>query len=63
MHARLQVACDPEAVLEADDRTVVEGEQVGGELTEAAAPQVAREAVRQPEVALVLLRSTSSSAG
>ena len=55
MHARLQVAQDPEAILQADHRTVVEAEEILGQLAEVSAPEVAREAVREPEIALVLL--------
>ena len=53
---------DREAILEADDRAVVEAEGVLGELAEAAAPQIAREAVRDPEIALVPLAAAWSSA-
>ena len=55
MHAGLQVRRDAEAILEADDRAVVEAEQIRRQLTQVAAPQVAREAVREPEVAVVPL--------
>ena len=44
-----------EPVLEPDDRAVVEAEGVLRELAEAAAPQVAREPVRDLEIALVPL--------
>ena len=51
MDAGLEIAGDPEAVFEADDRPVVEREQILGELAEIAAAHVAGEAVCQPEIA------------
>ena len=53
MDAGLEIAGDPEAVFEADDRSVVQREQILGELAEIAAAQVAGEAVCQAEVAAV----------
>ena len=62
MYAGLQVVGERRTGIEPDDGAVVEGEQIFGELAETAAPQVAREPMRQPEIALVP-RATGSSAG
>ena len=62
MHAGLQIVGDAEAVLQPDDRAVVEREEILGERPEAAAPQVAREAVGQAEVALVPVQRPAWSA-
>ena len=53
MHAGLQVVGEAEAILQPDDRAVVEREQILGQRPEAPAPQVAREPMGQPEIALV----------
>ena len=53
MHAGLEIVGDPEAVLEADDRPVVEREQILGQRAEVAAPQIAREPMGQTEIALM----------
>ena len=46
----------PKRYSRADNRAVVEAEEILRAVSEVAAPQIAREAVRQPEVALVLLQ-------
>ena len=51
----LQIAGDSEAVLQANDRAVVQAEEVFRERTEIAAPEVAGEAVRDTEVALMTI--------
>ena len=53
MSPGLKIPGDPESILEPDERTVVEREEILGELSEAALPEVAGESVRQPEIALV----------
>ena len=63
MDAGLEIAGDPEAVLEADDGAVVEREQILGQLAEVAAAQVAGEPVGQPEVAADGAPAIASSAG
>ena len=47
MHAGLEILRDSEAVLEADDRPVVEREEILGQRAEIPAPEVAREPVGQ----------------
>jgi hypothetical protein len=49
---RLRVRCERDPILEPDDRALIDAEQVAGLLSERAVAQVAREAMRQPEVAL-----------
>ena len=53
MSPGLKIPGDPESILEPDERAVVEREEILGELSEAALPEVAGESVRQPEIALV----------
>jgi hypothetical protein len=53
MHARLEIRCDSEAVLEPEECAVVEGEEVGRQVREVAECQVAREAMGESEIALM----------
>ncbi len=53
VHANLSAAEQPEPIFETDERAVVEAEEVVDEITEIPAPQRPREAVRDPERALV----------
>ena len=49
---RLQMRRNRESVFETDDRTLIDPENAAGLITEAATPKVARETVRQTEIAL-----------
>ena len=53
VNRRLHVPHDPEAVLEADDGTLIETEEIAGLKTEVAVPEVAVEAVRELEIGSV----------
>src|SRR6186997_103669 len=56
MRSGLDRVGDAEAVLEADDRAVVEAEELLGELAEVRTAEIANEPVREAEVAVMPLQ-------